>query len=59
MLTVPPGATGRGYPLASRCPTTRHSDTPLTLDEWGRGSFAVSPRGPVIVDPREDVTPGV
>jgi dienelactone hydrolase len=71
-LTYPPGATGGSYPLAilaHQYPATRDSYAPLiadllaagvatlAFDERGHGDSIVSPRGPVVVDTPEGVTP--
>jgi hypothetical protein len=71
VLTYPPGATGRSYPLAvlaHQYPATCDSYAPLiadllaagvatlAFDQRGHGESIVSPRGPVVVDTPEGVT---
>jgi dienelactone hydrolase len=71
VLTYPPGATGRSYPLAvlaHQYPATRDSFSPLVadllaagvaalaFDQRGHGDSTGSPRGPVAVDTPEGVT---
>jgi dienelactone hydrolase len=71
LLTYPPGATGRDYPLAvlaHQYPTTRDSYAPLVadllaagvatlaFDQRGHGESITSPRGPLVVDTPEGVT---
>jgi alpha-beta hydrolase superfamily lysophospholipase len=71
VLTYPPGAAGRDYPLAvlaHQYPATADSYAPLVadllaagiatlaFDQRGHGDSIVSPRGPLVVDTPEGVT---
>jgi pimeloyl-ACP methyl ester carboxylesterase len=71
-LSYPPGAAGQGFPLAvlaHQYPATRDSWSPLVADLLalgvatlafdlrGHGASIISPKGPLVIDTPEGVTP--